>query len=185
MGDPASPAIPTLDTTRTTLVPATPDDVDALWTLFTDPIVRRFLWDDAVVTRDQVAETVAAAAQQNAEGRGLWTIRLHGADAVVGCVALLATGTAAEFEPRMAGGVEVLVALVPAVQHRGHATEALRALIEYAWRALPIDALHASVDVPNQASHQAMLRAGFGVLGESDGPRYRLRSYRLSRPSAA
>jgi len=181
----AEATLPSLDTLRTTLVPATPDDVDALWTLFTDPIVRRFLWDDAIVTRDQVAETVAAAARQGAEVRGLWTIRLRDADRIVGCVALLAVGTAAEFEPRMAGGVEVLVALAPAVQHRGYATEALRALIEYAWRALPIGALHAAVDVPNEASHHAMLRAGFAVLGESDGPRYRLRSYRLSRPAAA
>lgn len=178
------PALPTLATSRATLVPATPDDVDALWALFTDPVVRRFLWDDEIVARDQVVETMAAAAQQNAEGRGLWTLRLHGAGAVVGCVALLAAGAAAEFEPRMAGGVEVLVALAPAVQHRGHATEALRALIEYAFRALPIDALHAAVDVPNEASHRAMLRAGFGVLGESDGPRHRLRSYRLPRPAA-
>lgn len=180
----AEPGLPTLATPRATLVPATPDDVDALWALFTDPVVRRFLWDDEIVARDRVAETVAAAAQQNAEGRGLWTLRLLGADAVVGCVALLAVGAAAEFEPRMAGGVEVLVALVPAAQHRGHATEALRALIEYAFRALPIDALHAAVDVPNEASHRAMLRAGFGVLGESDGPRHRLRSYRLPRPAA-
>jgi RimJ/RimL family protein N-acetyltransferase len=183
--DSAALSIPVLATARSTLVPATPDDVDALWMLFTDPVVRRYLWDDAIITRDQVAETVGAAAQQNAEGRGLWTIRPRGADLVVGCVALLAVGSAAEFEPRMAGGIEVLVAVAPAVQQRGHATEALGALIGYAWRTLPIDTLYAAVDVPNEASHHAMLRAGFAVLGESDGPRYRLRTYHLARPAAA
>jgi hypothetical protein len=53
----AEATLSSLDTLRTTLVPATSDDVDALWTLFTDPLVRRFSWGDAVITRDQVAES--------------------------------------------------------------------------------------------------------------------------------
>jgi RimJ/RimL family protein N-acetyltransferase len=84
----------------------------------------------------------------------------------------------------MQGGVEVLIALAPRAQHRGLATESLAGAIEYAWRALDVDALFASVDVPNEASHRAMLRAGFAVLGETDGPRHRLRSYRLARPDS-
>jgi len=100
----------------------------------------------------------------------------------VGCVALLAAGAAAQFEPRMAGGAELLVALAPNAQRQGLANEALSAVIEYAWRELALAELFAAVDVPNLASHRAMLRAGFQVLGESDGPRYRLRSYRIARP---
>jgi ribosomal-protein-alanine N-acetyltransferase len=174
--------LPPLETARASLVPATGADVDALWALFTDPVVRRYLWDDAVITREQAAETVAAAAAQEACGRGLWTIRPRTDGAIAGCVALLAVGAAAQFEPRMAGGVEVLVALAPRAQRQGLANEALRAVIEYAWRALDLAEIFAAVDEPNEASHRAMLRAGFARLGESDGPRWRLRSYRIARP---
>lgn len=176
--------IPRLATPRAVLEPATEADVDALWRLFTDPMVRRFLWDDALIERAQAAETVAAAAAQNGDGRGLWTIRDGEGGAFLGCVALLAVGAAAEFEPRMAGGAEVLVALAPEAQHRGHATEALAAVLEHAFRTLGLAEVFAAVDVPNEASHRAMLRAGFAVLGESDGPKYRLRSYRVT-PDAA
>jgi ribosomal-protein-alanine N-acetyltransferase len=174
--------LPTLETARAVLAPATESDVDALWSLFTDPVVRRFLWDDVVISREQAAATVASAAEQNARGLGLWTIRPRDDGSTAGCVALLPAGSAAEFDPRMQGGVEVLIALAPRAQHRGLATEALACAIAYAWRVLAVDALWASVDVPNEASHRAMLRAGFALLGETDGPRHRLRSYRLARP---
>jgi len=177
--------LPDLATERTTLTPAGERDVDALHALFTDPIVRRFLWDDVVIERAQAAEVVAASLAQNGDGRGLWVIRSRDDGAMLGCVALLAVGAMAELEPRMAGGVEVLVALDPAAHGRGLATEALAVLIAHAWRALAVDALFAAVDLPNVASHRAMLRAGFEPMGECEGPRHRLRSYRLERPESA
>jgi RimJ/RimL family protein N-acetyltransferase len=176
--------LPALETERAVLVPATAADVDALWALFTDPIVRRYLWDDATIPREQAAATVASAAEQNERGLGLWTIRLRGEAGIAGCVALLPAGAAADVEPRMRGGVEVLIALAPRVQQRGLATEALARAIDYAWSALGLAELYAAVDVPNEASHRAMLRAGFAALGEADGPRHRLRSYRLPRPAS-
>lgn len=177
--------LPEIATERTTLTPAAERDVDALHALFTDPIVRRFLWDDVVIERAQAAEVVAASLAQHAEGRGLWVIRSREDAAMLGCVALIAVGAMATLEPRTAGGVEVLVALDPSAHGRGIASEALAAVIAYAWRALPVAQLFAAVDLPNYASHRAMLRAGFEPMGECDGPRHRLRSYRLARPGAA
>jgi RimJ/RimL family protein N-acetyltransferase len=174
--------LPTLETPRATLVPATGADADALRAIFDEPAVRRYLWDDAPVAREQVTALLASAAEQCARGLGIWTIRLRGSDSILGCVALLPAGAAADFEPRMRGGVEVLIALATRVHGRGLAGEALARAIEYAWSPLGLAELWAAVDVPNAASHRAMLRAGFAVQGETDGPRYRLRSYRLARP---
>lgn len=174
--------LPELETARARLVPATAHDVDALWALFRDPIVRRYLWDDAEVERGPVAEVVASACAQNAEGRGLWIVRARDDARMLGCVALVMAGAAAEVDPRLAGGVEVIVALAPSTHGRGFATEALRAMLDHAFGALALAEVFAAVDVPNEASHRAMLRVGFGVLGECDGPKYRLRSYRLARP---
>lgn len=174
--------LPALETARTRLIPASADDVDVLWALFRDPIVRRYLWDDVEVERAPVAEVVASAIAQNAAGRGIWIVRARDDDRMLGCVALVAAGAAAEVEPRMAGGVEVLVALAPAVQGRGFATESLRAVLDHAFATLALAEVFAAVDVPNEASHRAMLRVGFRVLGEADGSKYRLRSYRVGRP---
>lgn len=173
--------LPAIETSRTRLVPATERDVDALWALFTDPVVRRFLWDDVVIAREKCAETVADAAAQNASGRGIWLVRAREDDRLLGCVALLAVDAMVQYEPRMAGGTEVLVALAPTEHGRGFATESLRAVIDHAWRALDLGELYAAVDVPNEASERAITRVGFALLGECDGPKYRMRSYRLAR----
>ena len=177
---------PTLISSRLELRPVRQSDVDALWSLWTDPDVRRFLWDDRSITRDEAAATVADCLALSDTGLGLWMIRVKepshsSSDApdtsATGCAGLLPVSTAAEYEPRLAGLVEPLVALAPNVWGRGYAHEALTTLLEYATLTLGISQLAGVTDVPNVASDRMLRRAGFVVLGESAGPRYPLRTY--------
>ncbi|MCU0635807.1 MAG: hypothetical protein MUE41_13110 [Gemmatimonadaceae bacterium] len=64
--------LPTLATARLSLTPTTARDVDALWTLWTDPDVRRYLWDDRTITRDEAAATLDECVARAPRG-------LHGA----------------------------------------------------------------------------------------------------------
>jgi RimJ/RimL family protein N-acetyltransferase len=50
----------TIDTPRLRLRPCTADDVPALHALWTDPDVRRHLWDGEVISPERAAATVAA-----------------------------------------------------------------------------------------------------------------------------
>ena len=186
---------PALATTRLRLRPARADDADALWALWTDPDVRRFLWDDRVIGRDEAADTVADCLALAARGLGLWLLLPRPADdaaddaadaaahepALLGCAGLLPVGVAAEHEPRIAGLVEPLVALAPRAWGRGYAAEALAALLAHAGGTLGLSRLAAVTDVPNVASDRMLLRAGFAPLGESTGPRYPLRTYLWER----
>jgi RimJ/RimL family protein N-acetyltransferase len=172
---------PTLRTARLTLLPAEDGDLDALWALWTDPDVRRYLFDDVALSRDQAADTLAGARALAPRGLGLWVVRAAAAPATVaGCAALLPVGAAAAFDPTLAGLVEPLVALHPACWGRGYATEALGALVGHAVGALRLPALAGVTDVPNDASDRMLRRAGFVPVGECDGPRHRLRTYRLA-----
>jgi RimJ/RimL family protein N-acetyltransferase len=161
-------------------------DVDALWALWSDPDVRRFLWDDRSITREEAAATVSDCLALRDQGLGLWLLlRVHdpseSADsdesAPIGCAGLLPVTTAAEYEPRLAGLVEPLVALAPNAWHRGYAHEALTTLLAYASTTLGFARLAGVTDVPNVASDRMLRRAGFVVLGESAGPRHPLRTY--------
>jgi len=51
-----------LATRRLLLEPFRPEHVDFLHDLWTEPDVRRYLWDDRVIARDEVVEIVAASA---------------------------------------------------------------------------------------------------------------------------
>ena len=171
---------PILDTTRLRLRPVAEEDLDALWALWTEPQVRQFLWDDLVIERDQARETIRGFAALAAQGLGLWTIAQRGtAGGLVGCAALAPVSTAAQYDPSIAGAVEPLIALAPKWWHQGYAVETLTALVEYATKRLRLDRLVGVTDVPNVASDRLLRKSGFVPCGETDGPRHRLRHYRL------
>lgn len=173
---------PALRTARLALHPVTPDDVDPLWALWTDPAVRQYLWDDRTITREEAAATLADCCALAPQGLGLWRVdaidsATSGGSAFLGCAGLLPVSTAAEYEPRLAGLVEPLVALAPSAWGRGYAVEALAALTRHAAGTLGLGRLAGVTDVPNVASDRMLRRAGFTVLGEVPGPRCRLRTY--------
>jgi [ribosomal protein S5]-alanine N-acetyltransferase len=173
--------LPHLITARLELRPATPDDLDALWALWAAPEVRRFLFDDVPVTRARAAEVLGYCLQAAEAGLGLWVARPRDAKTVIGCVGLMAASTAAQYEPHLVGAVEPLAAFVPAEWGHGYATEALAAVVRYAFEPLGLSQLAAVNDVPNGASARLLRRLGFAVTGEYEGPRYRLHTYALSR----
>jgi len=174
-------AQPTLTTSRATLVPAASEDLEPLWTIWRDPDVRRYLFDDQPVPRERAAEVLDACLAEGARGLGLWTIREQAAPGLIGCAGLMPV-TWAEYDPAGAGLVEPIVALAPTSWHRGHAVEALRSLVDYAFGPLDFPTLAGATDVPNEASHRMLTRAGFVPQRECPGPHYRIRTYLLERP---
>jgi [ribosomal protein S5]-alanine N-acetyltransferase len=173
--------LPDLITARLDLRPAGNDDLDVLWALWAEPDVRRFLFDDVPVTRERAAEVLGHCLQAAEAGLGLWVARRRDAETVIGCVGLMAASTAAQYDPRLLCAIEPLAAFSPSVWGHGYATEALAAVVRYAFEQLGWSQLGAVNDVPNAASDRLVRRLGFEVTGECDGPRYRLRTYVLTR----
>lgn len=168
---------PTIETPRLQLRPISAADVDMLWALWTDPQVRRFLWDDRTLTRAEAAATIDDCIALAEDGLGLWVVAPRPAGPPIGCAGLFPVSTAAEFEPRLAGLVEPLVALTPSAWGRGHAAEALGALLQHAAHTLGLTRLAGVTDLPNVASDRMLRRAGFRVLSEVAGPAHPLRTY--------
>jgi len=177
------PMLSTLTTTRLSLRPCEEADLDALWTLWTDPEVRRFLFDDVLITRDEAAAALARWKALAPRGLGGWTVRARGEAPLLGCVALLPVDAAASFAPALAGEVEPLATFLPAAWGRGYAAEALGAVIAHAFGALGLPRLAAIADEPNAASRRMLERLGFVHAGTCAGPLHPLRLYALSRPS--
>ena len=146
--------IPTVTTDRLVLVPFCRADVDVLHALWTDPGVRRYLWDDMVIPRRRAAETVEAAlATADAAGVGMWSIRLlDQPDIVIGFCGL-------RFLPD-GKDVELLYGLLPQFWRRGLATEASSAVLRYAFGELGLPRIFAGADAPNARSFGVMERLG-------------------------
>jgi [ribosomal protein S5]-alanine N-acetyltransferase len=174
-------ALPVLETPRLLLRGAQYDDLRSLQEHWNDPLVRRYLFDDKPVD-DQIAADVLVACLNGApQGHGLWLLIEKASQTFLGCVALVPTSVAAEYEPRLAGLLEPIVSVVPSRWGGGLARESLSVVLNYAFNDLALSSVAAVNDVPNTASEKMLLGKGFSVLSEVNGPKYRLRTYMLQR----
>ena len=143
-------------TGRLALRPLAPTDLDAVHALWTQPGVRRFLFDDVTIPRPVAAEMLAESGRLMHEmGRGLWAAFLREPD--VGAP-LVGTGGFWHFgtppEP------EILWALDDDRRGRGYATEMSRAMLRWAFDHLGFARVVAATDVPNVDSERVMQRIG-------------------------
>ena len=141
--------------------------------MWTDPDVRRYLWDDVVITRERAAETLARSDENFAShGYGLWAIHQRPGGPLLGfCGCQTAAG----------GEAELLYGLLPAWWGQGLATECAGAVLDHLFGALGRTEAVAMTDVANAASVRVMERLGmaFERRGDHHGLDtlfYRLRS---------
>lgn len=142
-----------------------PGDGDALHAIFTEPGVRQHLFDDILLSRDETQAHVEAAC-----AHGAWAICLDGA--VVGLASLRPTGGSDR---------ELIIVVSERCWGKGVAFEAARVALRHGFEVLRLPRILASVDLPNERSHRLMKRLGFAVLGESEGPQHRTRTYVIMR----
>ena len=163
-----------LSTERLVLRPVTADDHAALLAHWTLPDVRRFLFDGAALSAAEVTETIEDSIRDFAAGGyGVWLIQEHGRPGLAGTAGL---------RPLEDLGLEIFYSLAPGSWGRGYATEAARAVVEYARGPLGLPEVLAEVDEGNAASVAVIKRLGmtpFAVVSGVLGPMTR---YRASRP---
>jgi ribosomal-protein-alanine N-acetyltransferase len=87
---------------------------------------------------------------------GVWVMIEVETNAVVGDIGFLRP-------PDAAGEIEVGYSVVPSRRRRGYATEALRALVAWAFDQPRVTAILAGTDQDNAASQRVLRSAGFDV----------------------
>ena len=167
-----------LSTERLVLRPVTADDHAALLAHWTQPEVRRFLFDGAAPSAAEVAETIEESIGHfAARGFGIWLIEL-GAEAGLAGTAAGLVGTAG-LRPLEESGLEIFYSLAPGAWGHGYATEAARAVVEYGLGPLGLPEVLAEVDEGNAASVAVVKRLGmtpYAVVPGLLGPMTRYRT---------
>jgi RimJ/RimL family protein N-acetyltransferase len=167
-----------LSTERLVLRPVTADDHAALLAHWTQPDVRRFLFDGAALSAAEVAQTIEESIGDfAARGFGIWLIELGSAAGLVSTATGLA-GTAG-LRPLEEYGLEIFYSLAPGAWGHGYATEAARAVVEYGLGPLALPEVLAEVDEGNAASVAVVKRLGmtpYAVVPGLLGPMTRYRT---------
>lgn len=148
-----------LRSARLHLRPLRESDVDALHALWVQPGVRRYLWDDRLLSREQVRDSVMQSLWLFEEqGCGLWLA--HDADGTL-------VGFCGYWMFRDAHDLELLYGVDESQWSRGYAREMAESLVAYGFDTLRLDEIRASTDAPNHVSQRVLRRLGF----VADAPR--------------
>jgi [ribosomal protein S5]-alanine N-acetyltransferase len=146
--------MPKLSTERLTLRPISLSDVDALHTFWTDPAVRRYLWDNEVISRETVVDIVRDSdANFRDFGSGLYAIELSAVpDQLIGFCGLR----------RMADrdDIELLYGMLPRYWGEGLVGEAAREVLRHGFTECGLERIVGATNTPNQRSVRVLQRLG-------------------------
>jgi ribosomal-protein-alanine N-acetyltransferase len=133
------------------LRPWTGRDQKALYLLWRDPGVRRYLWDDRAISRSRVAQAVRDHFESVIKRCiGFWALHFRNADSLIGFCG---------FRIERTSEIELLYGLAPAYWGRGLATEAAAAALDYAWKK-DFAHIYGYTDPPNERSIAVLKRLG-------------------------
>jgi ribosomal-protein-alanine N-acetyltransferase len=135
----------------------TMDDVDGLHRLWVDPGVRKFLWDDRIISRETAVAIVESSMESFMNhGFGFWVICFKNDPELIGFAGLRHfTGDGAEKSE-----VEILYGVAPAHSGKGIATEAAAAVLRYGFEEIEMAEIYAGADPPNAASLRVIKNLG-------------------------
>lgn len=147
--------LPTIEASRVILRWITEEDVEALYSIFSDHEVMRY-WSTTPLEDRTAAAALLREIHDGFQHRTLlkWGVALRTSNALLGTVTLVNL----DFANRRA---EVGYALGRAHWGNGYINEALHALLEYAFGVLDLHRIEADVDPRNAASIKTLERLGF------------------------
>lgn len=142
-----------ISTRRLALFPLQASDSLPIHSLWTQPGVRRFIWDDQVIPLSQTRKIIQANLRLFRRcGYGLWAIRRRGDDALI--------GFAGYWHFRDPPELELIIGFAEEFWGRGLASEAGRALIRCAFQQLDFEEVRAGADAPSRRSIRLAERLG-------------------------
>ena len=129
-------------------------DAAALHALWTSPGVRKFLWDDEIISREKTDDAIATSELLfERSDFGLWVMRERFDKSVAGFAGIWAFREAAEFE--------LLFGIDERLWGHGYAQEGGQAVIDYCFGTLKMPMIRASTDAENAASVRVLEKLGF------------------------
>ena len=141
-----------LTTTRLELRSVQIGDVEVVHELWTDEHVRHFLFDERVMPLEEARSIVEQSVRSFEErGYGVWLAFSRETAKLIGFAGLLQSS---DESPNLIYGVH------PDFSGNGFATEAAKAVLDFAFDTLGLDCVKADVDEPNVTSVRILEKLG-------------------------
>lgn len=142
-----------LQTERLVLRPLGERHLSRILEIWTYPDVRQHLWDDKVIGEERAGLEISRSKESfRAEGFGHWAVRRRKRRRLIGSCALLRIPGSDQFE--------IVYCVDPELRNNGYATEAARAVVDYAFREIELPLVFGRCALDNVASHRVLEKLG-------------------------
>jgi RimJ/RimL family protein N-acetyltransferase len=147
------------------------EDLEVLIHLWTDPAVRRFLFDDREISREEAQGFLTRSEDCfREEGYGLWLFFERGQASLGGFAGILRAPL---------GEANLMFGTRPDLWGRGYAFQAASAVVAYAFETLGLARVVADVDEPNSGSIRVLEKLGMRRTGRRIVNEHPLLDYEL------
>ena len=164
-----------MESERLTFRPFAAGDLDAVHALWTEPEVRRYLWENRELSREDTATIIENSAKlQQEESAGLWVVERHGKPGIIGFGGYWYFG-----EPPQ---LQILFGLRPEHWGMGLATELASCLIHYGFETLRLPRVIGATNRANVSSQRVMEKAGMRFVERVRNRATDLMYYAIDRP---
>jgi [ribosomal protein S5]-alanine N-acetyltransferase len=154
-------SLPLITTERLRLRPLTLDDLQAIHQIWTDPGVRKYLWDDEVISTEEAASVLEKSLKYfRCKSFGLFAVLPVDEEQIIGFC-----GFWFFHEPPQ---LELLYGISPEHWGKGLAPEAAGAMLEYGFENLDFQEVIGSTDAANIASVRVMEKLGMSFSNRKD-----------------
>lgn len=157
-----------IETERLRLRPIEVRDLNQIHRMWADPLVRRYLWDDLVITKERARQEIVSSTESFTNNDfGLWVVlpkerkpaEPGGKEQLIGFRGLRLIDGSSD--------AELLYGLHPAYWGKGYATEASSAVLRRFFAICHFDRVLARTDVPNITSVRVIERLGMDLIERS------------------
>ena len=146
-----------LVTARLLLRPVTESDRETLHAMFTQPGVRRFIFDNDVIEAEQTASIVTTSVELfRTSGHGLWIANSAERDASTDAI-----GFGGFWHFREPPELELLYGVSDGYLKRGFGREIAHAIVRYGFDVLGMETIRASTDAVHVGSRRLLTDVGF------------------------
>ncbi len=144
----------TLATDRLNIRPFALDDAEVLHAFWTNPEVRRYLWDDRILPMETVREIIASSIRDFEErGFGFFSLDLKATEPVI-------VGFCGFRMFEDGDQIELLYGILPDYWGEGFVTEAALAVLRFGFHECGMERVIAATDTPNQRAVRVLQRLG-------------------------
>lgn len=157
--------IPRVETERLILRGQTVDDFPAFAAMWADPVVTRYIGGVPLGEEDAWAKFLRIAGHWALMGYGFWAIEEKASGRRVGEAGIL--NVKRDIVPSFHGVPEIGWGLLPEVHGKGYATEAVRAILQWAEDRFGKVRMVCIIDPDNAPSLRVAARAGFKEFARS------------------